>query len=156
MGFVDRLRLEAVRVDPPWHTFEATIAGLAGCLADAGLLPRGMVATAVEAVMRREGTGSTALLDIATGVPHARLPGIPQALVALAVSPTGLYEAVPTVPIVVVALVLSPPDGLTDHLNILAGVATLLRSSELRARLMTATDGSAALAALREHARSLP
>ena len=156
MSFVARLRPELITVDPSWRTFGDTIAGLAGTLAAAGLLPDGSRLAAVEAVTAREGDASTALLDIRAGVPHARLLGIARSTVALAVSSHGLYEAVPTVPIQIVALVLSPPASGAEHLKILSGIATLLRSAELRAALLAARDGVEALAALRRHARSMP
>jgi mannitol/fructose-specific phosphotransferase system IIA component (Ntr-type) len=156
MSFVTRLRSELIRVSPPWRTFGDTITGLAGTLEAAGLLRAGSRDQAVDAVTAREADGSTALLDIHAGVPHARLAGIGRPLVALALSPDGLYEAVPTVPIQIVALVLSPPDSGAQHLNILSGIATLLRSADLRAALLIARDGADALAALRRHARSMP
>ena len=156
MSFVDRLRPELVRIAPPWRTFADTIRGLVNTLAAAGALPASSAAAAADAVMAREADGSTALVEIGAGVPHARLPQLRQPIVALAVSSAGFYEIVPTVPIRLVALVLSPSDSGTDHLDILAGIATLLRSPELRARLLTATDAAGALAALREHARALP
>ena len=99
MTFVGLLRPDCIRIAPPWHTFEQTITGLVDTLATARVLPAAARSAAVEAILRREAEGSTALLDIATGVPHARLMGIGEALVALAVSAPGLYEAVPTVPI---------------------------------------------------------
>src|SRR5213079_3392907 len=113
MSFVARLRPELIRVAPPWRTFEETIAGLVAVLAAAR--------SAIQAVTAREAASSTALLDIHASVPHARLPGITQPVSALATSPHGLYEAVPTVPIQVVALVLSPPTATAQHLTILAG-----------------------------------
>ena len=156
MSFVTRLRPELIEVDPPWRTFAETIAGLAGTLTEAGLLPKASRLAAVEAVTAREADASTALLDIHAGVPHARLGGVVRPIVALAVSPHGLYEAVPTVPIQIVALVLSPPDSGAQHLKILSGIATLLRSAELRTALLAARDGGEALAALKRHARSMP
>ena len=128
------------------------VVGLVEALAAARLLPAGTAGTAAEAVFRREADNSTALLDIGAGVPHARLAGLTETVVALAVSPSGLYEPVPTAPIRIVALVLSPPDSSTDHLNTLTEIATLLRSPELRARLLAARDGGEALDALRAHA----
>ena len=156
MSFVDRLRPGLIRVDPPWHTFDATIAGLVETLRAAKLLSAGTVAAAVEAVRSREEDSSTALLDIHVGVPHARLAGIRRSIVALAVSAGGLYEAVPTVPIQIVALVLSPLSARSDHLNILSEIATLLRSVELRAGLLGARDGAGALGTLDKHVRSVP
>jgi mannitol/fructose-specific phosphotransferase system IIA component (Ntr-type) len=156
MSFVTRLRPDLIEVAPPWRTFGDTITGLAGTLAAAGLLPAGSRLPAIDAVTAREADASTALLDIRAGVPHARLVGIARPIVALALSPHGLYEAVPTVPIQIVALVLSPPDSGAQHLKILSGIATLLRSTELRAALLAAPDGATALAALKRHARSMP
>jgi PTS system nitrogen regulatory IIA component len=151
MTFVTRLRPELIRIRPPWRTFPETIGGLVGMLATAQEIPVAAQAAAVQAVTGREAEASTALVDIRAAVPHARLPGLAQPVVALAVS-RGLYEAVPTVAIQIVALVLSPPTAGADHLNLLAGIATLLRSSELRGALLAAEDPRAALAALRRHA----
>ena len=152
MSFVARLRPELIRVAPPWRTFEETIAGLVAVLAGEHLLPPAAEPSAIQAVTAREAASSTALLDIHAGVPHARLPGITQPVAALAASPHGLYEAVPTVRIQVVALVLSPPAATAQHLTILAGIATLLRSPELRAGLLAARDADEALRILRAHA----
>ena len=156
MSFVDRLRPDVIRVAPPWRTFDDTIAGLVATLATAGLLAPARASAAVDAVHTRETAASTALLDIHAGVPHARLAGVDAPIVALALSPDGLYEAVPTVAIQIVALVLSPPDAGTHHLQILSGIATLLRSPGLRADLLTAPDGQTALTHLRHHARAMP
>jgi PTS system nitrogen regulatory IIA component len=156
MPFVARLRAEHIRIAPPWRTLDETVRGLVDLLAASGSLPPHSEAAATAAVIAREAEASTALLDIHAGVPHARLPGLRRAVTALAVSPAGLYEAVPTVPIQLVALVLSPPTATADHLRALTGVATLLRSEALRAALLAARDGSEALAALKRHARAVP
>ena len=156
MSFLARLRPELVHVAPPWRTFGATVTGLVDSLVSAGTLDAEVRDDAVRAVMTREDESSTALLDIGVGVPHARLAGLRQAVVALAVSRAGLYEPVPTVPVATVALVLSPPSATADHLRILTDIATLLRSRELRAALLAAPDADAALAALGTHARAIP
>ena len=156
MSFVARLRPELIRMAPPWTSFEETIAGLAATLDAARLLPAGSQPAAVHAVRAREAEASTALLDIHVGVPHARLPGLARPLVALGVSPAGFYEAVPTVAIQIVALILSPPRSSTQHLRILSDIATLLRSAELRAALLVAVDAREALASVARHGRAMP
>jgi mannitol/fructose-specific phosphotransferase system IIA component (Ntr-type) len=156
MTVLARLRPELIRIAPPWHTFPEAIEGLIETLALGRALPPGCEAAAIRAVAAREAESSTALLDIRAGVPHARLAGLQRAAMALAVSGGGLYEAVAMVPIQIVALVLSPLAAGTDHLNILAEVATLLRSAELRSALLGARNGSEALAAIRHHARPMP
>lgn len=156
MPFVARLHPEHIRIAPPWRTFVETVSGLVETLAATGTMPSGREEEATGAVVAREAEASTALLDIHVGIPHARLAGLRRAVTAIAVSPDGLYEAVPTVAIQVVALVLSPPAATADHLRTLTGVATLLRSETLRAALLAAPDGTAALAVLRRHARAIP
>jgi mannitol/fructose-specific phosphotransferase system IIA component (Ntr-type) len=156
MRALARLRSDLIRIEPPWRTFGETIAGLVGVLAAARELPPGREADAIAAVTAREAEASTALLDIHAAVPHARLADLTHPAIAVTVSSHGLYEAVPTVPIHIVALVLSPPTAAGDHLEALATIATLLRSNELRASLLAAGDGTAALAAIRSHARLVP
>jgi mannitol/fructose-specific phosphotransferase system IIA component (Ntr-type) len=96
------------------------------------------------------------MLDTGIGVPHARIPTLSESVTALAISSAGLYEAVPTVPIRIVALVLSPLAALEDHLRTLADIATLLRSAELRTLLLRANDGPAALDILLRTTRRIP
>lgn len=156
MSFVDRLRPDLISFAPPWGSFAETVRGLVRALVAGGAVPSGAEEDAVRAILAREDASSTALLDIDAGVPHARLVGLSGSVVALAVSPAGLYEAVPTVPIHLVALVLSPPEDTSGHLRILAGIATLLRSRELRDALLQAGDATAALAVLVRYARGAP
>ncbi len=156
MRFLASLRPALVHIDPPWRTLPDTIAGLVQTLVSSGQLPSGSNRAAIDAVMARESEGSTALLDIHTGIPHGRLPGLASPALALAVSSGGLYEPVPTVSIQIVALVVSPPDAGADHLETLAGVATLLRSRELRLELLAARTGHDALEILRRYARPMP
>jgi mannitol/fructose-specific phosphotransferase system IIA component (Ntr-type) len=156
MSVAARLRPELIRIAPPWRSFAETIAGLVDALVDQRLLAAEDRGATVRAVTERERESTTALLDIGAGVPHARLPGLSQTALVLAASTAGLYEAVPTVPIRIVALVLSPAGADADHLHLLAEIATLLRSAGLRAALLEARDGTEALAALERHARSMP
>src|SRR5690348_3650039 len=146
MSFVARLRPELIAVAPPWHTFDETVAGLTDAVDRAGLLPRTARAGAIAALAAREAEASTALLDIGVGIPHARLAALARPAVALALAARGLYEAVPTVSIRIVALVLSPSSANADHLRILSGIATLLRSPDVRADVLAAPDAAAALA----------
>jgi mannitol/fructose-specific phosphotransferase system IIA component (Ntr-type) len=156
MRAVDLLRPEDIVLDPPWRSFDDTVAGLVEALVRAGSLAGSAAPDAVRAVLAREREASTAVLDVGVAVPHARLPGLTSPMIALAIASRGLYEAVPTVPIRVVALVLSPPAALDDHLRILGGLATLLRSPELRSELQGSGTPENALSALGRHARSSP
>jgi mannitol/fructose-specific phosphotransferase system IIA component (Ntr-type) len=152
MNVAAHLRPELIRVAPPWTSFDETVSGLVQVLVDGGALPAESAADAANAVSEREALASTALLDIHAAVPHARLSTLRTTAVCLAVAGRGLYEAVPTVAIHIVALVLSPATANTDHLNVLASMATLLRSPELRAALLAARDGREAFGLLVERA----
>jgi mannitol/fructose-specific phosphotransferase system IIA component (Ntr-type) len=155
MPFVARLRPAQIAINPPWRTFGDTIDGLLDQLVAAGLVASETKADAAAAIRAREAEASTAMLEIGVGVPHARVETLDAPVVALAVSTACLYEASPTVPIRIVALVLSPTTSLQEHLQTLADIATLLRSAELRTTLLRATDPAAALAALQRFARGL-
>ena len=156
MPFVSHLRAEHIAIAPSWHGFEAAVDGLLDRLLRSGVLSPATRADAADAVRAREREASTAVLEIGVGVPHARITGLDAPVVGLAVSARGLYEAAPTVPIRIVALVLSPLDALEEHLRTLADIATLLHSAEIRALLLRASDGPAALDVLLRSGRALP
>jgi len=151
LTFIDRLCPELIRVAAPWRTLDATARGLVEMLARQRLLAASAVDEAVRAVLAREAVQSTALLDVGAAVPHARLDGLAHASVGLAITREGLYEAVPTVRVSIVALVLSPHEAIDEHLQMLASIATALRSAELRAALLAAPDAGRAHHALLHH-----
>lgn len=151
-----RLDQQLIAISPGWHGFRETVRGLVRLAVGAKRIGSNHEEEAVRAVLAREAEGSTAMPEIGVGVPHARLAGLDETVVALAASPTGLYEPVPTVVVRIVGLVLSPPDATDTHLHTLAGIATLLRSPALRDALLAAPDPQAAFAALDRHSRSAP
>ncbi len=156
MSFVTRLHPDRIAIAPPWQGFRDTVGGLIDMLAHGDAVPRAQQPEAVRAVVAREAEASTAMLEIGVGVPHARLDGLRATVVALGLSRAGLYEPVPSMVVRIVALVLSPPGAVDDHLRTLAGIATLLRSTLLRDALLDAPDAATALRALDRHARSAP
>lgn len=145
------LTADAIAIAPPWRTFASTIDGLVDQMITAGTLAPEWRDEVRRAVTLREAESSTAVPDIAVSVPHARVRGLPAAAAALAIAPDGLYEPIPTVRIRIVALLVSPNSAIEAHLKLLAGVATMLRSAPLRAALLEAGSGAAALAVLRQH-----
>jgi mannitol/fructose-specific phosphotransferase system IIA component (Ntr-type) len=156
MPFVTQLRPAQIAIAPGWEGFGATVDGLIDRLSEAGLLSSETGSAAGRAVRAREAEASTAILEIGVGVPHARIAGLDAPVVALALAPAGLYEAAPTVPIRIVALVLSPIAAIEDHLRMLADIATMLRSTELRTLLLRARDEVTALEVLRTFTRGMP
>ena len=156
MPFVSRLGLEQIAVSPDWQNFDATVDGLVRLLVRAGQVSAEAHEPVTAAVRAREAEASTAILDIGVGIPHARVDQVAAPSVALAVHADGVYRSVPTAPIRIVALVLSPTTAIEEHLRTLADVATLLHSGALRALLLRAEDQGTALAALVRFARGLP
>lgn len=148
MALADLLRPEHVYVDPPWTTFEDAVVGMVTGVARAGSIDPASCEAAIEALFERERASSTAIPEIGLAIPHARLAGLPAPVAALAVAARGLYDAAPSLPIRIVALVLSPPRATEAHLQILAGVATSLRSPRLRTALLRSSTAAAVLAAL--------
>jgi mannitol/fructose-specific phosphotransferase system IIA component (Ntr-type) len=151
MPLVDLLSTEHVYVDPPWATFEDAVTGMVAGVARAGSIDPTTCGAATEALLLRERASSTAIPEIGLAIPHARLAGLQAPVAALAVAARGLYDAAPSLPIRIVVLVLSPPQATDAHLQLLAGVATDLRSPSLRASLLRAADAAQVLAALVAH-----
>ena len=151
MTLATLLTADLIAIAPPWRTFPSTIDGLVDLMVTASTLPAARRDDVCRAVALREAEGSTAVSEIAIGVPHARVGGLPRPIAALAVAPDGLYEPVPTVRIRIAALLVSPDAATEAHLKLLAGVATTLRSAPLRGALLDAPTPAAALAILQQH-----
>jgi mannitol/fructose-specific phosphotransferase system IIA component (Ntr-type) len=151
MSLATMLTADLIAIAPPWRTFAGTIEGLVDLMIEARVLPGEWRDDVRRAVALREAEGSTAVPEIAVGVPHARVLGLPGPLAALAIAPEGLYEPVPTVRLRIVALLVSPNAATEAHLKLLAGVATTLKSGPLRGALLDAESPADALAVLRRH-----
>jgi mannitol/fructose-specific phosphotransferase system IIA component (Ntr-type) len=132
----------------PCLSFEQTVEALVGVLVERGRIPAALRESAVNAVREREAMASTAIVEIGVSVPHARVAGVHGVVGALAASPAAVYYAMASVPISIVALILSGPDRAGEHLNVLASLSMLLQSDTVRRRLREANDPRAALAAI--------
>lgn len=82
----------------------------------------------------RERQGST-FLNEGVALPHARLEGISRPLVALGLTPAGVFDAPTDKPIEAVFLMLSPSDGAANHLQLLAAAGRLFQNREFRRQL---------------------
>ncbi len=111
----------------------AAIAQLAAAAAAAA----GLDASAtLEAVWHREQLAGSALGN-GVAVPHARIPGLKQPVVAVGLSSAGLdFDAPDDAPTKVVVLILTPPDQLDAHLGILASVSRTFHNDQVLERLI--------------------
>lgn len=148
MSVTDIVAAGGILVGQPCGTFEQTIGVLVDSLIARGSLDAALREAAVGAVCARESMANTAIVEIGVSIPHARLAGVGGVVAALAASPTAVYHAMAGVPISIVALVLSAPERVSEHLNVLAGLSMLLQSQSLRLALRRAAVPAEALAAL--------
>ncbi len=133
-----------LRVDYSTVDFESAVRGLlVEPLLQAGISP-GRVDEVVEAVLRREETGSTCSGPFA--LPHARFSGIPDIVAGLGVNPRGVYGE--NRPRVMLAFV-SPMEAAGDHLRFLSTAAKAFRDPSFVERILGATSREDLLALLR-------
>lgn len=144
----------AVMIRPAWNSFDETIQGLVDQLVAAGGLPSRLAQAAVQRIREREAVASTAMVDIGVSIPHARLEGIQGIVAAMAVSPNAVYQVADGLPISIVALVLSSPALIGEHLNFLSALSLLLQSARTREQLRGAATSEAVLHLVRSQEQS--
>jgi len=84
-------------------------------------------------------------------IPHGRIPQLQQLLAAVAISPKGIpFDAIDGQAVHILVVVLAPQRHTGDHLKVLARVSRMLRSKEVRQRLVSAPNAAGALQLLRE------
>jgi len=102
-----------------------------------------------EAVWARERIGTTAIGD-GIAIPHARLEGLAEPLVAFGLSPQGVdFDAPDGHAARLVFLILTPADRPGAQLEILADISRTLKDLDVRSKLVEVTNWTELLAALR-------
>ncbi len=102
--------------------------------------PRQVQEAVLEALIHREEEASTGIGD-GVAIPHARTPAIQEMRMAVGVSQEGLdFESLDGKPVYLFFLILTPASAAGLHLKLLSQLTKLLRSSELRDALRSATD----------------
>jgi PTS system nitrogen regulatory IIA component len=96
----------------------------------------------------RERLGSTGF-GAGVAIPHGKLEGLDRVFGYFARLPAPIdFQAVDTLPVDLVFLILSPPDAGADHLKALAGVSRILRDKQILAKLRGARSKDAIYALL--------
>ena len=132
-----------VRVDYRTVDFESAVRGLLAQSLIARGLSSDRIDQIVEAVQRREETGSTCSGPIA--LPHARVDGIPGIVAGLGINAGGIWPQADTR--VMLAFV-SPTDAAGEHLRFLSSAAKTLRDPSLLSRILEAPSRADVLALL--------
>jgi PTS system nitrogen regulatory IIA component len=97
-----------------------------------------------EVLSERERLASTGI-GSGVAIPHGRIATLDSLRAAVAISPTGIpFDAIDGAPVRIVIGVLAPQHHTGDHLRVLARVSRLLRSRDVRERLLEAADAAAA------------
>ena len=102
------------------------------------------------ALKDREKLGTTAL-EGGIALPHARLPGLSNAVAVLARSANGVDWGAPDANLShLILLLVTPAEQPGAHLQLLASAAQLLRDPSCRTRLMGAADSAEILGIIRD------
>jgi mannitol/fructose-specific phosphotransferase system IIA component (Ntr-type) len=103
---------------------------------------------AVDAILARERSGSTALGRVA--IPHGRLSGVGRIFAALALNPQGTVEGAD---ISVMLAFVSPSEAAAEHLRFLSAAAQLLRDDDTVEAMLHAATAEAVLDIVRRRER---
>jgi PTS system fructose-specific IIC component len=151
--FVDWMAPETFRPGLVADERSEAIWALAGAASLSAHVERDALARAVLARERIMPTG----VGFGVAIPHARLPGLQRAVIALGLVPAGVDFGAPDgEPARIVALVVTPEkdDGL--QLEVLADLARTLSDEATRGRVLAATSWAALLDALRPRRAEAP
>ncbi len=148
VNVLDVFARRAMRLDLCGATRWEAIRALCEAVAEQEGMP---AADALEAAVRaREETAGTALGE-GMAVPHARLPGLPRAVVALGRCAAGFeWNSPDGLPAHLVFLILTPEGQDSAQVQILGAIARGLGDAAARQRLLAAADEREAWDALRE------
>lgn len=133
MALIDLIEESVVRVPLAATTKDGAIKELVETLAKAGRMRD--VETAYKAVLDRESKGSTGL-EQGIAVPHGKTMAARELTVAIGVSQAGVpWASVDGKPAKLVFLILAPPDKSGPHIEALAEIARMSRSTAFCASL---------------------
>jgi nitrogen PTS system EIIA component len=133
MALIDLIEESVVKAPLAATGKEEAIRELVALLAGAGKI---MAAdTAVQAVLEREAKGSTGL-EKGIAVPHGKTMAARQLTVAIGISPGGIeFGSIDGQPARLIFLILAPPDKAGPHIEALAEIARMSRSTAFCASL---------------------
>ncbi len=127
MALIDLIEESVVKAPLAATSKDEAIKELVGLLAGAGKI---MAAdTAIQAVLEREAKGSTGL-EKGIAVPHGKTMAARQLTIAIGISPGGIeFGSMDGQPARLIFLILAPPDKAGPHIEALAEIARMSRST---------------------------
>lgn len=150
MKLTDFLIEEAVIYELKLRDKKDAIAEMVEALTRSHKIPTKEVDSVLTALMKREQLGSTGIGG-GVAVPHTKHRCISRLVVTVARSEEGLdFDALDGEPVHLVFLLLSPNETAGAHLQALERIATLIRDSDFRRFMTTASDKEEMIEILRE------
>jgi len=147
MAIIDIIREDIVKVPLSSTTKNEVIKELILMLKNAGKIKD--VDSAYAAILKREAQGSTGL-EKGVAVPHAKSTQVENLTIAIGVSYEGIdFESLDGKPANLFFLLLAPPDQSGPHIEALAEIARLVRSSGFCEMLLRAKDAKEAICIIR-------
>jgi len=137
------LKPEYVFLDVAAATREALLDDVAQRLSGAGAIKNSE--SVAELLLERERLGST-VVEEGIAVPHCKVPGLKSIVVSVARTASSIPFGEGTAQLFF--FVLSPREQPAAHLQVLAGIARLLRNPQAREACLTATSGEQLLTRL--------
>ena len=112
---------------------EDAIEELVNCLADNGLVTdRG---EAFEAVMAREQTRSTGI-GSGIAIPHGKCSAAKELVMAVGIASEAIdFESIDNKPVLIIILLVSPPDQTGPHIQALARISRLMLDEQFKSQL---------------------
>jgi mannitol/fructose-specific phosphotransferase system IIA component (Ntr-type) len=127
MALIDLISADVVKVPLRGGSKDEIIRELLGVLAASGRLADER--RAYEAVLAREALGSTGL-ENGIAVPHAKTTAVNDLTIAIGIAPLGIdFQALDGKPSTLFFLILAPPDKSGPHIEALAEIARMTRST---------------------------
>ena len=116
------------------------INALVSHLADAGLVEDASAVTDV--VWEREMQRTTGIGE-GLAVPHGRCPTIDKLVIAMGIPSEPIdFQSYDRKPVQFIVLVLSPPDAITDHIQVLGAISRLMSDASFRKQAVQATSAA--------------
>jgi len=138
MRLSDLLCEEAVCTDLKADQRDEAVRELLQALAAAGMIEQTQLEPLVNAVVRREALGTTAI-GHGVAVPHARAKDLSRILFALGLSKAGVeFESLDGEPVHAIFLVIGKEDAPEEYVEVLRRISVLIRNDDFRRFLSAA------------------
>ncbi|MBI5574039.1 MAG: PTS sugar transporter subunit IIA [Elusimicrobia bacterium] len=104
----------------------------------------------VEAIMKRESTGSTGIGQ-GVAIPHAKSEDVTRIVASLGISKAGIdFDSLDGEPVYIFFLMVAPPESISEHLQAIAKISRLLKDKFFRQSLRDAQTPSEIIKIIKE------